>query len=370
MLDPRLTKWADTLVNYSLELKAAEQVFIRVDEAAIPLAKEVYRAALRAGANPHVQVLIDGLDEIFLTEASDAQLDWASPSRRFEYATIDALCAIIAPTNTAELAGVNTGRQARAQRAKSQVRHGLFEREAGRSAKWTLTLYPTPAAAQNAGMSLTDYEEFTLRAMLLDKNDPAQAWRDFSQEQQRYVDYLNGVSTLRLVARDTDISMSVAGRAWINSDGHRNFPSGEVFTGPVEDSVNGRVRFTFPTAHLGHEVHDAALTFVNGRVTEATASRGQEFLDAMLDSDAGARTLGEVAIGNNYGVQRYTRNTLYDEKIGGTFHLALGNSYPETGGVNSSALHWDMVCDMRPEAGGGAVYADGVLIHQNGQWVI
>jgi len=370
MTDPRLTKWADTLVNYSLSLKPDEQVLIRVDEAAIPLAKEVHRAALAAGALPHVSVVVDGLDEITLTSATDRQLEWVSPIKQFEYETIDALCAIVAPTNTSSLSGVEAGKQARSQRANSAIRRSLFDRTAAGQAKWSLTLYPTQGAAQNAKMSLTDYEDFLLRAMLLDKEDPAAAWKAFSQEQQRYVDYLNRVQTVRFVAQDTDISMKVGGRVWVNSDGHKNFPSGEIFTGPLEDSVNGHVRYTFPTAHLGHEVDDVRLTFENGRVVQAEAARGQEFLEAMLDSDEGARTLGEVAIGNNYGVQQYTRNTLYDEKIGGTFHLALGNAYPETGATNVSAVHWDMVCDMRPEAGGGAVYADGILIHENGQWTI
>ena len=370
MTDPRLTKWADTLVNYSLALEPDEQVLIRVDEAAIPLAKEVHRAALAAGAHPHVSVIVDGLDEITLTSATDRQLEWVSPIKQFEYETIDALCAIVAPANTSSLSGIEAGKQARAQRANSAIRRSLFDRTAAGQAKWSLTLYPTQGAAQNAKMSLTDYEDFLLRAMLLDKEDPAAAWKAFSQGQQRYVDYLNRVQTVRFVAQDTDISMKVGGRVWVNSDGHKNFPSGEVFTGPLEDSVNGQVRYTFPTAHLGHEVDDVRLTFENGRVVRAEASRGLEFLEAMLDSDEGARTLGEVAIGNNYGVQQYTRNTLYDEKIGGTFHLALGNAYPETGATNVSAVHWDMVCDMRPEAGGGAVYADGVLIHENGQWTI
>ena len=370
MTDPRLTKWADTLVGYSLDLRPDEQVLIRTDEAAIPLAKEVYRAALAAGAHPHVQVQIDGLDEVLLRAGSDAQLAWVSPIKRFEYETIDALCAITAPANTSALAGVAPGKQALTQRANRDVRRSLFARAAEERAKWALTLYPTPGAAQNAGMSLADYEDFLLRAMFLDRDDPAAAWRVFSAQQQRYVDFLGGVDTLRFVARDTDLTMRVGGRRWVNSDGHKNFPSGEVFTGPHEDSVRGTVRFSFPTAHLGHEVDDVRLTFKDGRVTKAEAARGLEFLQAMLDSDDGARTLGEVAVGNNYGVQRFTRNTLYDEKIGGTFHLALGNSYPETGGTNVSAVHWDMVCDMRPEAGGGAVYADGRLIHENGQWKI
>lgn len=370
MTDPRLTKWAETLVHYSLYLKPKEQLLIRVDEPAIPLAKEVYRAALSVGAFPRLQVLVDGVDEVFFLTANSDQLDWISPAERLEYETIDALCAIIAPANTSALSGVDAAKQARSHRASKAAHQSLFTRTAEGSAKWNLTLYATQGAAQNAQMSLANYEDFLFRAMLLDKDDPAAAWSAFSLEQQRYVDYLNRVQTVRFVARDTDITLGVGGRKWINSDGHHNFPCGEVFTGPVEDSVNGCVRFTFPTAHLGNEVDDVRLTFEAGRVVKAEASRGLEFLETMLKSDNGARTLGEVAIGNNYGIQQYTRNTLYDEKIGGTFHLALGNSYPETGGKNVSALHWDMVCDMRPEAGGGAVYADGVLIHENGQWKI
>ncbi len=370
MHDPRLSKWAETLVGYCLGLQPGEQVLIRAEETALPLAKEVYRAALCAGAHPQVQVIIDGLDEIFLTQASDEQLDWVSPTQKFAYETVDALCTISAPTNTAALTGVDPARQARAQKANSQLREALLARAVQGQARWTSTLYPTHSGAQNAGLSLTQYEEFVVRAMFLDKDDPAQSWREFAARQQRYVDYLNGVDTLRFVARDTDLTMRVGGRKWVNSDGHRNFPSGEVFTGPVEDSVAGHVRYTFPTAHLGHEVHDVRLTFAQGRVVRAEASQGLDFLEAMLETDTGARSLGEVAVGNNYGVSRYARNTLYDEKIGGTFHLALGNAYPETGAVNVSALHWDMVCDMRPEAGGGAIYADGVVIHEDGQWKI
>jgi aminopeptidase len=370
MHDPRLTKWANTLIHYSLETKPGDQILIRVDEPAIPLAKEVYRAALSAGAHPHIHVQVEGLDEIFYETAGDTQLEFVSPVRKFEYETIDALVAIIAPTNTASLSGIDAAKQATAQSANSRIRTGFFGRAASGSAKWVLTMYPTPSAAQNAGLSMPAYEAFILSAMFLDREDPAAAWREFSAQQQRYVDYLNGVKEIRFVARDTDITMRVEGRTWMNSDGHRNFPSGEIFTGPIEDSINGVVRYTFPAAHLGHEVDDIRLRFEKGRVVEFDAARGREFLEAMLDTDEGARSLGECAIGNNYGVQRYSRNTLYDEKIGGTFHLALGNAYPETGGKNVSALHWDMVCDMRPEAGGGAVHADGGVIHVNGHWKI
>ena len=251
MTDSRLTKWAETLVGYSLDLQPGEQVLIRVDEAGIPLAKEVYRAALAAGAHPSVQVTVDGLDEIFLTTASDAQLLWISPPKKLEYETMDALCSISAPSNTSALAGVAPDKQALAQRANQTIRKSLFERAALGKAKWNVTLYPTQGAAQNAKMSLADYEAFLIKAMLLDQPDPAAAWRAFSAEQQRYVDYLNKVETLRFVARDTDLTMHVGGRKWVNSDGHKNFPSGEVFTEPIEDSVSGIVAVHIPNRAFG-----------------------------------------------------------------------------------------------------------------------
>ena len=380
MTDPALIKWADTLLTYCLnfspqrlgdgvgERRGGEQVMIRADEHAIPLAREVYAAALRAGTHPYLQVSLDDTEETFLQTASSDQLDFISPIRKVEYETIDAMIALVAPANTASLAGVDPARQARYRRAVETYRKRFFERTAEGKADWVLTLYPTDGAAQNAGMSLRDYTRFVYSAMYLDQDDPAAAWRARSAVQQTYVDHLDRVDTLRFVADGTDLTLRVTGRKWINGDGHKNFPCGEVFTGPIEDSANGHVRFSFPAAHLGHEADGVRLRFQDGKVVDASADHGQSFLDAMLATDDGARFLGEVAVGCNYGVTQYTKNTLYDEKIGGTFHLAVGRSYAETGAVNQSALHWDMVCDMRPEAGGGAIYADGALIHENGQW--
>jgi aminopeptidase len=215
-------------------------------------------------------------------------------------------------------------------------------------------------------MSLTEYEDFVFGAGLLDHPDPAAAWRKMSERQQRLVDYLDGKRDYRVVAANgTDIRMSVAGRKWINCDGHENFPDGEVFTGPVLDSVNGTVVYSFPAVHLGREVSDVRLTFRNGKVVDASASKGEDFLIKMLDMDDGARFLGECAIGTNFGITRYTRNTLFDEKIGGTVHFAVGAGYPETGNTNQSGLHWDMVCDLRP---GGYIEIDGVKINENGKF--
>ena len=216
-------------------------------------------------------------------------------------------------------------------------------------------------------MSLAEYEEFVFRAGLLHLDDPAAAWREVSERQQRVVDYLNGKNEVRFVTpAGTDLTVGVSGRTWLNCDGHENFPDGEVFTGPIEDATEGVVCFSFPAVHGGREADGVRLTFKAGKVVDATAEKGQDFLVAMLDQDAGARVLGEIALGTNYSIDRYTKNTLFDEKIGGTFHAAVGAAYPETGGTNQSALHWDMVCDLRQ---GGEVYVDGQLISRDGRFL-
>src|SRR5205085_10215152 len=222
------------------------------------------------------------------------------------------------------------------------------------------------ASAQDAEMSLAEYEDFVFRAGLLDRADPVAEWKRISERQQRLVDYLNGKRDYHVVAASgTDVRLSVAGHRWINCDGHENFPDGEVFTGPVIDSVNGTIRFSFPAVHHGREVQDVRLTFRDGKVIDASASKGENFLISMLGTDARSRYLGECAIGTNYSIRNYTRNTLFDEKIGGTVHFALGAGYPETVNDNQSGLHWDMVVDLRS---GGYIEIDGVKINVDGRF--
>jgi len=367
MADIILQKFARTLVRYSLDTRPGDLFVVRTTTLGVPLVREVYQEALRAGANVVCRLTFDGQDEIYYREASEAQLEWVSPMDWVETEKVTARLSINAPFNTRAGSGINPKRQAQHMRALAELTALHRRRSAEGAVRWCGTLFPTHALAQEAGMSLADYEEFVFRAMLLDTDDPIAAWKAFSIEQQKKADFLSTVRTLRIVAPDTDLTLLVGGRKWMNSDGHRNFPSGEVFTGPIEDSANGHIRFTYPAIAGGREVEDVRLWFENGRVVKATAKRGQDYLLEMLDTDAGARYLGEVAIGNNYGIQRFTRNVLFDEKIGGTCHLAVGASYPETGGRNESAVHWDMVCDLR---GGGAIYADGDLIHQDGQWKV
>jgi aminopeptidase len=232
---------------------------------------------------------------------------------------------------------------------------------------WTLTLYPTDAFAQDADMSTPDFEEFVLTACKLNHPDPVAVWKVQGAEQQRVIDWLSDKDEIHLTGPGTDLTLSTKGRIWINSDGRKNFPDGEIFTGPVETSVNGKVRFSYPVIHAGREIVDIRLTFVEGRVADAQAAKGEEYLIKTLDTDHGARVLGEFAFGTNYDIQRFSRNILFDEKIGGTVHMAVGAGYPETGSTNESSVHWDMICDLRD---GGEVMVDGQPFMRDGKFLI
>ncbi|HZL37646.1 MAG TPA: aminopeptidase [Tepidisphaeraceae bacterium] len=283
-----------------------------------------------------------------------------------EVQTIDGSIGVWADENTKALSNVDAKRIGLQQAARKPIFETFLKRAADGALKWVGTQYPTQASAQDGEMSLAEYEDFVFGAGLLNEPDPVAGWRKMSESQQHLVDYLNGKRDYRVVAANgTDVRMSVADRRWINCDGKRNFPDGEVFTGPVLDSVNGVVQFSFPAVHHGREVQDVRLQFRDGKVVEASASKGEAFLHSMLDTDAGSRFVGECAIGTNYRITRYTRNTLFDEKIGGTVHFALGAGYPQTGNTNQSGLHWDMVVDLRQ---GGHVEIDGVKINENGKF--
>ena len=366
MRDPRLEKLADVLVNYSTAVQPGDLVRLAGPPVGIPLLVELYRQVIRAGGHPHVSITPDECAEIKLTQASDEQLRYENPLLMQEIETIDVSISLWGEDNTKALSGVEPAKQALVSQARKPYMNRFLQRFAEGQLRWVGAQYPCHAAAQDAEMSLARYEEFVFHAGLLHHDDPAAAWREISARQQLLVDYLNGKRELRFVTpQGTDLRLGIEGRRWINCDGRENFPDGEVFTGPIEDVTQGIVQFSFPAVHGGREVENVRLEFCDGRVVDASATKGADFLLAMLDQDAGARVLGEIAIGTNYSIQKYTKNTLFDEKIGGTFHAAVGAAYPETGGRNESGLHWDMVCDLRQ---GGQIYVDNQLISENGRF--
>jgi aminopeptidase len=362
----RLELLADVLVGYSAGVREGDVVLLEGPDVAAPLLVELYRGILRAGGHALPRVQVDGLDEATYEESSEEQLDWVNPIRFEEVERVDVRILVMGDWNTKSLTSVAPERQARRQRALRELGRRFLERAAAGELRWVLTAYPTAAAAQDARMSLREYEDFVYRASLLDDGDPVARWREFGGRLERVAERLGRASELRVVGPDTDLRMSVAGRTWIPSSGHENFPDGEVFTGPVETSVEGTIRFSYPAVFRGRAVDDVRLRFEEGVVVEAAAARGQELLDEMLDVDEGARRVGEFAFGLNDAIDVFTRNILFDEKLGGTVHLALGASYPETGGENESGLHWDMISDLRT---GGEVYADGELVYRDGAFL-
>jgi aminopeptidase len=366
MSDPRIERLAAVLVDYSIGAEEGQEITIEAPSAAAPLVREVYRRVLAAGAHPLPRIGIEGMIENLMLDGSDAQLDWVNPARRDDIEEVDARVVIMAPSNTRSLTQVDAAKEARHHLALEPQRNRYLERSASGELRWVLTLFPTHAAAQDAGMSLSEFEDFVYGAGFLDSDDPVAEWERFGEQLERVGSFLDGVSELRVVAEDTDLRVGVQGRKWIRSSGQENFPDGEVFTGPVETSVDGTIRFTYPAIFQGREVDDVRLRFERGEVVEATASRGEDLLREMVAIDEGARRVGEFAFGLNEAVTEFTREILFDEKLGGTVHLALGTAYPETGSTNRSALHWDLICDLR---NGGEVYADGELAYRDGAFL-
>lgn len=367
-MDPRIDKLADVLVNYSTEVKPGDLVLIRVlDPAAQPMALEVYKYVLKAGGNAVFAMSPRGASSVFYKYASDDQLDWLNPVTEWLYSNIDVMITLIADSNTKELSNVEPAKMARSRTTNAPLSKIFMDRQGSGAMRWVLTQYPTHASAQDAEMSLTEYEDFVYGACMVDQADAVAFWKQMSTEQQRLIDWLKGKDQVQVKGENIDLKLSIKGRTFINADGKRNFPDGEIFTGPVEDSVNGWVKFTYPAIYGGREVDGVELVFENGKVTKATAKKGEEYLNSVLDTDAGSRTLGEFAIGTNRGIQQFTRNILFDEKIGGTVHMAVGSGYPNTGSTNVSGVHWDMICDMRS---GGEIWVDGELFYQNGEFKV
>jgi aminopeptidase len=351
--------FARLLCGYCLDVAPGDQVSVRTTTLAAPLVLAVQRELLEREAWPLLHVELPGQQEAFFAAARDVHLDGVAPAAVAEAQGMDASLRIQAPHNTRALADVAPERTTRFMRAQAEVREAMLAK------RWCLTLWPTAALAQQAGLSDAAFADVVARALFLDRPDPVAAWRELRDGQERLIERLSRASELRIEAEGTDLVLNVEGRTWVNSDGKHNMPSGEVFTGPHETSAEGRIRYTIPSSQAGTEVTGIELEFRAGEVVAARAERGDDALQAALDSDPGARRLGEIGIGTNFGIDRPIGNTLFDEKLGGTVHLAVGRSYPETGGVNVSAVHWDMVCDLRHN---GRLTADGEEILAGGRF--
>lgn len=361
-----LNQYAHLLINYCLELKENEKVYIQSSTLAEDLIREVYKEAIKVGAHPEVDMIFREKNKIYLDHARDHQLEFISPVKHMIINEYDAYLNIRAPYNLREDANVDPAKRTKSAMSGKPLSDIFSRRAAEGSLRRTLCQYPTQASAQEAGMSLEEYERFIFDACHLFDEDPAASWRHISSEQQKIVDYLNQCDTIRYKNEKTDITFSVEGRIWINSDGRVNMPSGEVYTGPVEDSVEGVVNFNYPSIYNGREVQGVTFVVQNGHIKEWHAERGIEVLDEIMKIE-GARQFGEVAIGTNYNIQRPTKNILFDEKIGGTIHMAIGQSYLQTGGKNESVIHWDLITDMTQN---GQIYADEKLIYQDGRFII
>ena len=366
MADARLERLADVVVGYSAAVEPGDLVVLEATPLAAPIVRETFRRIVAAGAHADVRIAVDGTVETLLGEGNEAQLGWVSPARVEQIERADVRIVFESEYNTRSLSDADPARQAIVQRARRRLGDRLFERAAAGELRWLVTLWPTQAAAQEAGMSLAEYEDFVFRAGFLDRDDPVGAWRAFGERLDALVSWLGAAQELRVVAEGTDLRLGVDGRRWVASRGRENFPDGEIFTGPVETSVEGEIAFSFPATFQGRVLEGVRLRFEAGEVVEASATRGDAFLHEMIALDDGARRVGEFAFGLNDAITEFTLNTLFDEKIGGTVHLALGKSYPETGGQNVSALHWDLVTDLRP---GSEVYADGDLVYRDGHFL-
>lgn len=367
MKDIRLERMAKVLVNYSLKIKKGELFLIQGKYLTMPLIKEVYKEALVVGANPVVKIDPDEITEMFYKYANDEQMEYKNPLSLYEFQKADALLTIWGDYNTRDMSNIDPDMIKKRRQARQEELNTLYSRIGSKELKWCGTQFPTYADAQEANMSLDDYEDFVLSACMLNYENPIEKWEGVRDAQERLVKWLGDKSEFIVKAEDTDLRINTGKRRWVNCCGDENFPDGEVFTSPVETCVNGHIRFSFPGIYNGREVEDIRLTFKDGMVTDASAKRGEDLLLSLLDTDKGSRFVGEFAIGTNYEINKFTRNMLFDEKIGGTVHLAVGRGFEEAGSENESLIHWDMLCDMRK---GGEIYADGELFYKDGKLLI
>ena len=359
-MDERIRNLARTMADYCLDAQPREAFAINASEAASPLVEALHEELLRKGAWSHIKMMPDASSGAVFREGHDHHFDEVSPVEKAIVDKLAGTAAIYSSRNTRAMSGIDPDLQARLAKSSRPLKNKLLKK------KWTLTLFPTDAYAQDAEMSLRDFEDFVYSATFSDEAHPVKAWQNLKKKQDHLISKLEGAEEVQIIGPGTDLRMSIKGRTFINSAGTHNMPSGEVFTGPVEDSVEGEIVYDYPVVNQGREIDGIRLVFRKGKVVEATATKNEDFLLGMLEMDPGAKRIGELGIGTNFKIQRFIKTILFDEKIGGTIHLALGASYTETGGKNKSALHWDMIKDLRK---GGELRIDGKAIQKDGKFL-
>lgn len=365
MVDPRVEKMAAILVDHSAQIKPGDRVAIEATTAAEPLVRALYTTILERGGIPYMLLELPDQDEILFAVAKDEQLDVTPAFRKLAYDQFESRIRIHSATNPRALTNVPPVRQSRRQKAMATIMEAQMRRGADRSFKWVTTMFPTEGYAVEAEMSLKSFEDFVYRACHADQADPVAFWKKTEAAQRKIIERIEGHNQVVLRGPNVDLSLSIKGRKFINGAGLNNMPDGEIYTGPVEDSVNGWVRYSYPAIYNGVMVEGVELTFTNGKVVSAKAEKNQPFLVEMLESDAGSRYVGEFAIGTNYEIDRFSHNILFDEKLGGSFHMALGAGYPESGSKNKSMIHWDMLCGMKNDS---EILVDGEQIYKDGKF--
>ena len=367
MADPRIVKLAKLLVNYSLEIKKGDYMLLEAYDLAAPLILEVFREATKAGAYVDTNIFLPGISSIFYKEASNEQLQYISPYMKFKSENYNAFLMIYGQYNFKELTNIPSERIQTLAQGTREINLKMMKRISDRNdLKWCGTLFPWHGSAQEAEMSTEEYEDFVYEAGNLNLEDPVLAWKELSSKQQRLCDFMLHKKSIHILSENTNLKFDIGGRKWINCDGKENFPDGEIYTCPHVKSVEGHIKFSYPVILLGKEINGIYLEFQDGKVVTAHADKGEDFLHSLLDIDEGSRYVGEFGIGTNYNIEKFTRNILFDEKIGGTIHIAIGNAFPEAGGDNVSGVHMDMVCDMKVS---GEMYADGELVYKQGRFI-
>jgi len=367
MKDQRVERLADILVDYSVGVKKDDLTIIRGSYVAEPLILAIYERCLAKGAHPMIRAALPQAEPMFYRLAQQHQLDFVWETDKWLYSNMDVMFSILSNTNTRQLSNADPDKKVSVSKARKPLMDDFFERAADGKLKWNVTLFPTDAYAQEAGMSLAEYEDFYYAACLVEADDPVAEWRKTAERHARLIGWLKGRNEVHIEGEGTDLILEVADRIFLPADGKENFPDGEIFTGPIETKTRGHVSFTYPAIYGGTAVEDIRLEFEKGKVVDAKAGKNEAFLIKTLDTDPGARILGELGIGTNYGIEAFTGEILLDEKIGGTVHLAVGASYPESGGLNESAIHWDMVCDLRR---GGRITVDGDTLMEDGKLLV